>query len=1361
MVEFSTSTKERQRTLKKELSDRLLGPVASPGRIALEGAPAADFLQSLYGDLLESYSGEDWDIAFALPSGVLLGLVNAWQYFQGGVRFPFLAPPRLRGPIRPFYGVYAYPHPVTHFELLMEWNALDLGTGCGVVALLLATAPGTLAVTASDVSVNAVYGAKEEMKRQGVQVEVIQADLFEGLGGQKFDLVVFNPPWLPLPKPSAGEPPRTKLDSGNFYPEDLFPRLFDGLPEVLNPGGTAVLLFSNHALSRKYVEEHPFQAAMAGSKSKDRFRTRLFTREFDLEGRRRRTGRPQVGVVDEEPRAELWEFQLEEATKGNGGRNRWRGPRALAATGASAAAGIAVLAATGAAVVGARSSDADEPCWASHCGRQDQLSSELVAVLPAQRVELDVSSPLCDSVKVRKVHFNLTKNTVHEITPYSEVYGMHPRLLGIQKGSSTLEPLKDSDEDDESSELADGTILGQWALAKVSKFWPLLGLTAFWFCVLGPATFLAPRARAPKGAPAPFRAPMALFTPPPPKAVPPMPVVAPYVSDADTRKKLWELGMRHHLKALEGVTAVTDQSDPGASMAPVHRARERARDFEIVKKPSAVSPPTVPHHNARSAMLSRDRQLKQKNIQSFDTSWHRKDVSRLQQIPLPKLPPLETKPSRPRKQRLEAEPLPARTPSAGSFRPVRAQLPLPMPKSSSMPALAPLQVEEKSMDKALPKKRSAKKELQTAQAKVPQKVAAFRTADSQAVQNAPWQRQTWRPSSGGDGRHGDPANPAATQAFDVPGYVAGLFLRCIRRAEDFEFHEQVLDSANISQSSFLRSQEMAAAAFLVDEMTNEALEVLSHGEARSLMNDTQTSWPSNGAWWQAGPKKPEFHSRQRLTGQTSDCRVKDTGGRSLQLQSKKFAALQKQQALQAQQEAAEAEQRRQAEAKAQAQQDGENGAKMEAQQKASQRAQNQGDLVSANCYANDAAEYFGENFAHRLRWAHAVNSLRVLRQALRSNAHFVEADVSAGTLTEEKQDPASESPKNAATAETSVATSSKIPIIMAHYPTQRSSDLSFELFVAAVLKHNAQVDGDGLDSLENSTLDAPPLAAPTEAIETPAEAPSPKRSPFSEPVLHQEQEEPLVRSASAIETRQKLPCHEAEAFAGDLHRELAASNHDPMMMACIGARRGINGLRPRSFSKKGVKLDFKVLECVEPALRHLHSVDAAKKLGGHLWLNADVFAGPGYPERFLSPIDARNFVQLCAELVPEAVLSLNHSCSKTGGFANDFPCLMSWGSSSLSATRCYTPDMVNRMIELCMSPIVPRPIRQPSAARPSVVPGEENDIYLTPAASCQHITFAVAAEYALNSSQNLVKLLDAEIASCRLPAGWGGLAYLM
>ena len=58
---------ERCRTLKKTLSDRLLGPVAD-GRIDLQGAPRADFLLTLYGDLFGSGR------RFALPSGVLMGL---------------------------------------------------------------------------------------------------------------------------------------------------------------------------------------------------------------------------------------------------------------------------------------------------------------------------------------------------------------------------------------------------------------------------------------------------------------------------------------------------------------------------------------------------------------------------------------------------------------------------------------------------------------------------------------------------------------------------------------------------------------------------------------------------------------------------------------------------------------------------------------------------------------------------------------------------------------------------------------------------------------------------------------------------------------------------------------------------------------------------------------------------------------------------------------------------------------------------------------------------------------------------------------------------------------------------------------
>lgn len=268
-----------------------------------------------YGDLFEDGS------SFALPSGVLLGLVNAWQYFQGGLRFPFFKPPVLSGPVRPFYGVYASPYPVTHLELLIEWlqnrsghrlqTALDLGTGCGVVTLILRKIAGVPSIVATDVNPNAVYGAREEFRRQGVNhVEVLRSDLFGELQGRRFDLVVFNPPWLPLPKADSEEPKRTVLDGGNFYPEELFPLLFDGLPSMLNPGGVALLLFSNHAVSRGYVDEHPFHSAFSRSRSKNALHIReVFTREFDLEGRRRRTGRPSSEI---EPCAELWEFRRAE-----------------------------------------------------------------------------------------------------------------------------------------------------------------------------------------------------------------------------------------------------------------------------------------------------------------------------------------------------------------------------------------------------------------------------------------------------------------------------------------------------------------------------------------------------------------------------------------------------------------------------------------------------------------------------------------------------------------------------------------------------------------------------------------------------------------------------------------------------------------------------------------------------------------------------------------------------------------------------------------------------------------------------------------------------------------------------------------
>jgi methylase of polypeptide subunit release factors len=124
-----------------------------------------------------------------------------------------------------------------------EWpvagkRAFDVGTGTGVLALVLARAGA--AVVATDVEPRAVACARENAARLGLaaQVEVREADLFpEGAA----DLVVSNPPWLP-------DDARTSLERAVYDPGGRFlDRLVAGLPAHLAPGGEAWIVLSDLA----------------------------------------------------------------------------------------------------------------------------------------------------------------------------------------------------------------------------------------------------------------------------------------------------------------------------------------------------------------------------------------------------------------------------------------------------------------------------------------------------------------------------------------------------------------------------------------------------------------------------------------------------------------------------------------------------------------------------------------------------------------------------------------------------------------------------------------------------------------------------------------------------------------------------------------------------------------------------------------------------------------------------------------------------------------------------------------------------------------------------------------------------------
>lgn len=127
-----------------------------------------------------------------------------------------------------------------------DWSLLDLGTGSGALALMLARERPGCRVTATDISAAALAVARRNRERLGVSnLELLEGDWFAPLAGRRFRLIVSNPPYVAEADPhlQAGDvrfEPRGALAAGPAGLDDL-QRLIAAAPAHLEPGGWLVL----------------------------------------------------------------------------------------------------------------------------------------------------------------------------------------------------------------------------------------------------------------------------------------------------------------------------------------------------------------------------------------------------------------------------------------------------------------------------------------------------------------------------------------------------------------------------------------------------------------------------------------------------------------------------------------------------------------------------------------------------------------------------------------------------------------------------------------------------------------------------------------------------------------------------------------------------------------------------------------------------------------------------------------------------------------------------------------------------------------------------------------------------------------
>ena len=137
-------------------------------------------------------------------------------------------------------------------------RVLEIGTGSGIVSLFVKDIAN---VIATDINPYAARNAR----LNGVQV--VRTDLYNGICS-KFDLVIFNPPYLPTPEEERLKSWLNRAFDGGPTGRNEIARFLKGVDRILAPGGRVLTVISSLTgidETKKMYEERGFSVEMVAS----------------------------------------------------------------------------------------------------------------------------------------------------------------------------------------------------------------------------------------------------------------------------------------------------------------------------------------------------------------------------------------------------------------------------------------------------------------------------------------------------------------------------------------------------------------------------------------------------------------------------------------------------------------------------------------------------------------------------------------------------------------------------------------------------------------------------------------------------------------------------------------------------------------------------------------------------------------------------------------------------------------------------------------------------------------------------------------------------------------------------------------
>jgi release factor glutamine methyltransferase len=122
-------------------------------------------------------------------------------------------------------------------KVLPGQRFLELGSGTGLISVFAARAQAN--VMAIDISIRAIKNTEANAMTNGVRVDVLCSDLFDGLQEETFEWIIINPPYY-------ARKPQNESDFAWYCGEDFeyFRKLFDRLGEFIRLDSQVLMILT-------------------------------------------------------------------------------------------------------------------------------------------------------------------------------------------------------------------------------------------------------------------------------------------------------------------------------------------------------------------------------------------------------------------------------------------------------------------------------------------------------------------------------------------------------------------------------------------------------------------------------------------------------------------------------------------------------------------------------------------------------------------------------------------------------------------------------------------------------------------------------------------------------------------------------------------------------------------------------------------------------------------------------------------------------------------------------------------------------------------------------------------------------------